>query len=112
MAFNIGRVQRYEQECIIESQKAEIRLLKKQLLQRDQGKKNTDIIGDMISKTGLDEAGDIDLNEKEAKAKVKQNDKDIIIIDNGNDVINPRTTLLTTLFRTFCHLSYKIHHYI
>ena len=87
MAFNIGRVQRYEQECIIESQKAEIRLLKKQLLQRDQGKKkkNTDIIGDMISKTGLDEAGDIDLNEKEAKAKVKQNDKDIIIIDNGND---------------------------
>jgi WD repeat-containing protein 91 len=38
MAFNIGRVQRYEQECIIESQKAEIRLLKKQLLEKSEGR--------------------------------------------------------------------------
>ena len=36
LAFNIGRVKQHEQDCTIESQKAEIRLLKQQLADQAQ----------------------------------------------------------------------------
>lgn len=37
MGFNIGRIQQHEQECVIESQKSEIRLLKRQLAVAQRG---------------------------------------------------------------------------
>ena len=86
LAFNIGRVKQHEQDCTIESQKAEIRLLKQQLADQAQLLKakidkdiSVDNDGTIVSNRN------VDTNDETAAKSTSKLSKIFSAIDNSTD---------------------------